>query len=216
MAMSAHRKTKRLRFDDGATIIINIHDVYPGERYVDDLKSIIKQAKLQSQKDWISGDGTATMYCLDRPVTKLVHIERTERSIVEQEAWDLVLENSAKAARVRAIQLHFHVHSNLRYALPLTYSPTARQPAQSVPQALTAMSKAENGRSWIYDTGCHATSIGWKHLTPEEKKRVYHVETKGFITGSGQVWTNKAVQCYVPFLGKRKCYVLDDCPRSSQ
>ena len=84
MAMSAHRKTKRLRFDDGATIIINIHDVYPGERYVDDLKSTIKQAKLQSQKDWISGDGTATMYCLDRPVTKLVHIERTERSIVEQ------------------------------------------------------------------------------------------------------------------------------------
>ena len=211
MATRAHRKTKRLRFDDDATII-PIHDIYPGERYVDNLKSTIKQAKIQSQKDWLASDGTATTYCNDRPVTKLVHIEHTERSIVEQEEWNQVLERSAKAARVRAIQLHFHVHSNLRYALPLTYSPTARQPAQSVPQALTVMSKAENGRSWIYDTGCHATSIGWKHLTPEEKKRVHHVETKGFITGSGQVWTNKAVHCYVPFLGKRKCYVLDDCP----
>ena len=73
------------------------------------------------------------------------------------------------------------------------------------------MSKAEHGRSWIYDTGCHATSIGYKHLTPEEKKRIYHVESKCFITGSGQVWTNKAVQCYDPSLRKRKCFVLDDC-----
>ena len=63
-----------------------------------------------------------------------------------------------------------------------------------------------------YDTWAHAACIGSKHLTPEEKKRIYSVQTKGFITGSGEIWTDKAVQCYVPFLGKRICYVLPDCP----
>ena len=204
MAIAQHRKVKRLKFNDEIEII-TIHDIFPGERFVDNLKATIAQAKAQSREDWLKSDGAATTYCLERPMFKLQHIEFTERSMVENEEWSKVLERSEKSARIRAIQMHFHVHSNLNYALPLTYSPTARQPAKRVTPALAALSKAASGRSWIYDTGCHATSIGWPHLTSEEKKRVYPVETKGFITGNGLIWTDKAVECHVPYLGNMRC-----------
>ena len=152
------------------------------------------------------------MYCLERPMYKLVQIELDKRSMAEQEEWCKILEKSEKAARIRATQLHFHVHTNFKFALPLTYSPTAIQPAKKVSATIMAMSKVEHGRQWIYDTGCHATSIGLKHLTSEEQKRIFSVETKGSITASGTIWTSKAVLCDVPFLGKRQCYVLPDCP----
>ena len=29
---------------------------------------------------------------------------------------------------------------------------------------------------------------------------------------AGTIWIDKAVQSYVPFLGKRRCYVLPECP----
>ena len=203
MATPRHRKTENLKVsfnDDVNTIFIS--DKYPGERSVGDLKSTIKQAKEQLRADWLKSDGSATMPCLDkRPMHILVHIERTQRTMAESEEWEKIVERSEKAARVRAIQLHFHVHSNLSYALPLSQSMQDEKPATSIPAALLALSKAEHGRTWLYDTGAHAPCIGWKHLTPEERKRAFTVEAKGFITAAGTHWAHQAVQCYVPFLG---------------
>ena len=139
---------------------------------MEDLKATIQQSKARSREDWLRSDGAATMYCLERPMYKLVQIELDKRSMAEQEEWCKILEKSEKAARIRAIQLHFHVHTNLKFALPLTYSPTAIQPAKKVSATIMAMSKVEHGRQWIYDTGCHATSIGLKHLTSDEQKRI--------------------------------------------
>jgi len=84
MATHAHRKVKRLKlsFNDDVDIIA-IHDVYPGERFVDNLKSTILQAKAQSREDWLTSDGAATSYCLERPVYKLLHIEHSERTMAE-------------------------------------------------------------------------------------------------------------------------------------
>jgi len=213
MAIRAHRKVKRLKvsFNDDVKVI-TISELYPGERFVENLKSTIRKNKEQSQADWLKSDGSATKFCVDRPAHKLVHIDVSERTVVETEEWGKVVEQSEKAARVRAIQLHFHVHSNLSCALPITQSITDEQPAKSVPAAPTVLSQAEHGRSWLYDTGAHVTCIGWKHLSPQEQKRAYQVEPKGFTTAAGVVWSQLAVQCYVPFLGKRRCYILPDCP----
>ena len=108
--------------------------------------------------------------------------------------------------------MHLHVHSNLNYSLPITTAPQANQPAKQISANLVAFSTVEFGRNWCYDTGCHATCIGKKHLTPAELKRVFQVEAKGFVTAAGTTWTTSAVYCYVPYLGRRRCYVLDDCP----
>ena len=88
MAIRAHRKVKRLKlsFNDDVDIIA-IHDVYPGERFVDNLKSTIMQAKTQSREDWLIGHGAATTYCLERPVYKLLHIEHAARTMAEHDYW---------------------------------------------------------------------------------------------------------------------------------
>ena len=85
MATCAHRKVKKfkLQFDDNVEVIA-IHDVYPGERYVENLKASILQSKTTSREDWLKGDGAATSYCLERPKYKLVQIEFILRSMAEQ------------------------------------------------------------------------------------------------------------------------------------
>ena len=213
MAEPPHRKVekRKVQFSD-AIETLHIKDIYPGERFVANLKSTLQNAKAQSREDWLNGDGAATSYASTRPSRSLVHIEETQRSHVEREEWSKVLERSSKAARIRAVQMHLHVHSNLNYSLPITTAPQASQPAKQISANLVAFSTVEYGRNWCYDTGCHATCIGKKHLSPAELQRVFQVEAKGLVTAAGTTWTTSAVYCYVPYLGGRRCYVLDDCP----
>ena len=217
MAEPQHRKVERqkdlqLQIND-VIETFHVKDVYQGERFVANLKSTIQRAKVQSYEEWLKSDGTATSYTLTRPSSSLVNIEETQRTVVEREEWNKVLERSSKAARIRAVQMHLHVHSNLKYSLPITTAPQSTQPAKQINANLVACSTVEFGRNWCYDTGAHCTCIGKKHLTPEERKRVFQVEAKGFVTAAGTTWTTSAVYCSVPYLGRRRCYVLDDCPQ---
>ena len=168
-----------------------------------------------AREEWLNSDGTATSHCLKARSFKLQHIEGSERSPTEQEDWTKVLEQSAKDARIRAVQLHFQLISNLKHALPLTIASPAGIRAPRVAVALPALCDDEYGRAWIYDTGCHAAAIGRAHLTAAERKRVFRCEPKVCITAAGPTSTSQAVKCYVPYLGKRRCYVLEDCPLPS-
>ena len=84
MAMRAHRKVKRLKvsFNDDVKVI-TISELYPGERFVENLKSTIRKNKEQSQADWLKSDGSATKFCVDRPAHKFVHTDSFHRMIVE-------------------------------------------------------------------------------------------------------------------------------------
>ena len=172
-------------------------------------------AKRLSQMQWLQSDGTATTHFLRRPDYKLVHLNRAERTSRELEEWDKVQENAAKDARIRAVQLHFQLIARLSHALPSFDSHASGHQARRVNTSVTLprdLDEHELGRTWIYDTGCSASAVGIKHLTPAERKRIYQVDGKKFFTAAGFTSTCSAVNCYVPYLGKRRCYVLVDCP----
>ena len=126
MAEPPHRKVEKRKIEFSDVIeTFHVRDVYPGERFVANLKSMVQNAKAQSREDWLKSDGAATSYASIRPSNSLVHIEKTERSHVGSKEWRKVLERSSKAARIRAVQMHLHVHSNLNYSPPITTAPQA-------------------------------------------------------------------------------------------
>ena len=208
-----HRKTKRLKVDFSMDIEVHhITDIFEGERYVGNLARTIAQGKASLLNDLKNSDGVATSHCLTRPVYKLLSIALDERSYAEKEDWNKVLEVAAKAARIRAIQLHLSIYSNLKFQLPYTTSSSDKTQAKRVSTAFVALEQGEHGRCWIYDTGCSKTSVGFNHLTPSERKRIFTVDPYVCVTAAGTTTTTKAVWCNVPYLGKRRCYVMSDCP----
>ena len=107
--------------------------------------------------------------------------------------------------------MHFQVVSNLNLALPMIQCSKSR-PALTATVERQDLDKDEHNRLWIYDTGAGTCMIGKKHLTAIERKRVYQCSPQSFVTGAGLTTTDQAVQCKVPYLGTRECYVLSDCP----
>ena len=129
-----HRKTKRLKVDFSMDIEVHhITDIFEGERYVGNLARTIAQGKASLLNDLKNSDGVATSHCLTRPVYKLLSIALDERSYAEKEDWNKVLEVAAKAARIRAIQLHLSIYSNLKFQLPYTTSSSGRPRQRGYP-----------------------------------------------------------------------------------
>ena len=108
------------------------------------------------------------------------------------------------------MQIHFEVITMLGFALTSTFS-CAEQQARRVTAAQKAAHFASAPqRRWIYDTGCSASSIGRAQLTKAEKARTFSVAEMIYNTACGQTVITTAVECDIPFLGRRQCYVLDD------
>ena len=171
MATPMHRKTKRLKVDFSMDIEVHhITDIFEGERYVGNLARTIAQGKASLLNDLKNSDGVATSHCLTRPVYKLLSIALDERSYAEKEDWNKVLEVAAKAARIRAIQLHLSIYSNLKFQLPYTTSSSDKTQAKRVSTAFVALEQGEHGRCWIYDTGRSDASTGSHHLTSQGRK----------------------------------------------
>lgn len=216
MAEPQHRKVERkknpqLQFSD-VIETFHVKDVYQGEKSVANLKSTTHRSKAQSYEELLTSGDTATSYTLTRPPSSLANIVETRRTVAEREEWNNVLERSSKAARIRAVQMHLHVHPNPKYSSPTTTAPQPTQPAKQINANLAACSTVEFGWNWCYATRAHCTCIGKKHLTLEERKRLFQVEAKGSATAAGTTWATSAVYCYVPYLGHRRCYVPDGCP----
>ena len=192
---------------------VKIHHfkLIPAERYVKDLKWKIAQAKSAVQANWLLTDGTASSHCICRPSYKLKCIDATNRSIQEQDIWTKVLETAAKHARIRAVQMHFQVVTDLT-ALPYTIQCCERRQAKSVAVARVALTTDEHERTWIYDSGAARCMIGQDHLTEDERKRVYSIPIETYTTAAGLIYIDKAVICNVPYFGKRVCYIAKTCP----
>jgi hypothetical protein len=208
-------KTNKKMYISEDVEIHPIQDHFNGERYVGNMRWKILQEKKSLQQEWIAGDGVAATHYLRRPSYKLKSIDKAGRSSREQQEWQEVQNKCAKDARVRAIQMHFQLIARIATALPIAHPRSATYPARRVKTsvALPALISAdEYNRSWIYDTGAGRSCIGRKHLTESEKKRVYQCEKLTLITAAGTTSTSTAVDCYVPYLGNRRCYVMGDCP----
>ena len=189
-----------------------IQDHFKGERHVGDLRLRISQAKQSLLQ--IGSDGVATTHQMRRPSYKLKSIDRAGRSSNEQQKLQEIQQRYAKDARVRAIQLHFNNITLLAAALPVDprFEPHHAERVKTSALLTSALDNDALVRSWICDTGAGHSCIGRRHLTVSEKKKVYQTDTKWFTTAAGIQSTSHAVDCYVPYLGIRRCYVMEDCP----
>ena len=156
-------------------------------------------------------DAIANTECIHRSSYKLKNIDLSDRSSLELDAWNQVCQRAETQARVRAVQMHLNCVTTLS-ALPLSLSCCERPPSLGATAALKGYHTDEIEREWIYDTGAVACIIGWDHLTEHEKASTFNIAPQRFTTAGGIVSVTTAVVCNVPFLGKRTCHVLEDCP----
>ena len=54
--------------------------------------------------------------------------------------------------------------------------------------------------------------IGWDYMTDDEKSRTFKVAQQSIGTSAGITSMSTAVMRNVPYVGKRQCHVLPDCP----
>jgi len=183
---------------------------YNQERYIANLPWAIALKKRKSGLP--SSIETATeSVCNNRSSYQLTSIDPVGRSPTEVEAWNKVLVHSEEQARIRAALMHLALVSALA-ALPAPLRCCERYPLPALSTALRGLHTDEIEREWIYDTGAARCFIGWEHLTSDEKSRTFQVTPQIFITAAGPVSASTAVMCNVPYLGKRQCFVLPDCP----
>ena len=134
------------------------------ERYIAQLPWKIAQMQRAKSGTQPRRDGSANSHCLCRSDTKLKCIDHADRSPIEQEMWQKVLDKSETSARVRAVQMHLNTITTLS-ALPLTIKCCDSFQSRSAAVALRDMHTDEIDRDWTYDTGAAMCIIGWDHLT---------------------------------------------------
>ena len=92
-----------------------------------------------------------------------------------------------------------------RDGIPLARESLFVAPDRGQGLILSAFSKRAGAyRAFIVDTGAARNVIGRKHLTPQERARIYKVDPIQFGTANGVITVDEATVCRVPNLGKRR------------
>ena len=212
MAIPPHRKVGK----DKKYVQFNMEIQYHNFKYYFEERNTANlpwMTALKRQKAGLpsSLDGVANTQCIHRSTYHLKDIDHADRSPLERETWQKVLQQADTQARVRAVQMHLNCITTLS-ALPLVLSCCGPSPSTSASAAPLGYHTDELERDWIYDTGAGLCLIGWDHLTIKEKSNTFQCAAQNFTTAGGIVTSTTAVMCNVPYIGERFCYVLKDCP----
>ena len=186
------------------------HD--PEERNIANLPWRIAQRKsARSVPPSINRDGTADTHCICGSRVSLPNIDPANRSPADRVEWSKMLESAETQARLRAVQMHFNTITTLP-SLPVSIKCCEDGRSVIASATLDGLHTDEIDREWIYDTGAATCCIGWDLLTADEKSRVYSITPMTFTTANGLNVCSQAVDCNIPFLGKRQVHVLKGSP----